>query len=177
MPYARAVNAMLPNTPYNPKHPVPAAPHESINDLPVHSATERQLFHPVPESMHFNRTSAAQAFSRHLLPAEKRIPHPELVELAKYASETRGRNDLLNQRRNELEQEEEAMLNEKRERRAAYEAAAMKVETPRWQFRFENIKVEDVGKDGRGRRGVGARYGVPPQDRKKGQIKIPTRVL
>lgn len=168
---------MLPKTPYESRYRAPAAPHESINDLPVHSATERQLFHLVPESMHFNRTAAAKVFARYLLPAEERIPHPELVELAKFASETRGRKDLYDQRRNELEQEEAARLDEKRERKAAHEAAAMKVDTQRWQFRFENIKVENVSKDGRGRRGVGVRYGVPPQDRKKGQIKIPTRVI
>ncbi|KAL8725621.1 MAG: hypothetical protein Q9181_006342 [Wetmoreana brouardii] len=176
MPYARAINAMLPKTPYDPRTRKPAQPHESINDLPVHSATTRQLFHPVPESMHFNRTSAAKVFARDLLPADKRIPHPEMVELAKFASENRGRDDLLKTRQNELEQEEAAILNMRREQKAAHEAAAKKVDTARWQFRFENIKVESVGRHGRGRAGVGARYGVPPQDRKKGQIKIPMRV-
>ncbi|KAL8687978.1 MAG: hypothetical protein Q9218_005995 [Villophora microphyllina] len=175
-PYARAVNAMLPRTAYdsNPKAVPPH--HEPINDLPVHSATIRQLFHPVPESMHFNRESAAKAFDRNLLPADKRIPHPELIELARLTSENRGRSDIPNARRQELEKEEAAILNMKREQNARHEAATKKVDTSRWQFRFENIKVESVGKDGRGRGGVGARYGIPPQDRKKGQIKIPTRV-
>ncbi|KAL9576902.1 MAG: hypothetical protein Q9212_006733 [Teloschistes hypoglaucus] len=174
-PYARAVNNMLPKTSFDPVR-IPPPPHESINDLPVHSATIRQLFYPVPESMHFNRESAAKAFDRDLLPADKRIPHPELIELTRVASENRGRPDIMNARRQELEQEEAAILEMRRERKARHEAATKKVDTPRWQFRFENIKVEYAGQDGRGRGGVGARYGVPPQDRKKGQIKIPTKV-
>lgn len=176
MPYARAVSAMLPKTPFVSGSRTPPLPHESINDLPVHSATTRQLFHPVPESMHFNRASAAKAFSRDLLPADKRIPHPELVELAKVAAQHRGREDVVKARRNELERQEAAVLNMKREQKAAQEAAAQKIDTPRWQFRFENIKAESAGRDGRAKGGVGARYGIPPQDRKKGQIKIPTKV-
>ncbi|KAL8998534.1 MAG: hypothetical protein Q9188_006089 [Gyalolechia gomerana] len=175
-PYARAVNAMLPKTPAPPNPKVRPIGHEPINDLPVHSATTTQLFHPVPESMHFNRVSAAKVFARDLLPAEDRIPHPEMVELAKLEQENRGREDLLEERRVELEKEEAAIIDMKRQRQAAQEATTRKVENPRWQFRFENIKVESVGRDGRARSGVGARYGVPPQDRKKGQIKIPTRV-
>ncbi|KAL8686525.1 MAG: hypothetical protein Q9224_005421 [Gallowayella concinna] len=171
-PYARAVDAMLPKTPLK----MPPLPHEPINDLPVHSATERQLFHPVPESMHFNRESAAKVFSRDLLSADKRIPHPEMIELAKVAYEQRGRDDVVKKRRNELEQEEAAIQRLKREQKAARDAAALKIDTPRWQFRFEPIKAESAGRDGRAREGVGARYGIPPQDRKKGQIKIPTKV-
>lgn len=175
-PYARAVNAMLPKTPFISGSRTAPLPHESINDLPVHSATARQLFHPVAESLHFNRASAAKAFSRDLLPADKRIPHPELVELAKVAAQNRGRDDVVKARRNELEKQEAALLNMRREQKAAQEAAAKKIDTPRWQFRFEEIKAESAGKDGRSKGGVGARYGIPPQDRKKGQIKIPTKV-
>ncbi|KAL8799289.1 MAG: hypothetical protein Q9182_005993 [Xanthomendoza sp. 2 TL-2023] len=156
-PYAKAVNAMLPKTPLK----TPPFTHESINDLP---------------SMHFNRESAAKAFSRDLLAADKRIPHPEMIELAKVAHEHRGRDDIVKNRRNELEQEQAAIQTLKREQKAAQEAAAKKIETSRWQFRFEPIKAESAGKDGRARGGVGARYGIPPQDRKKGQIKIPTKV-
>ena len=175
-PYARAVNAMLPRTPAPPTPKVRPIHHEPINDLPVHSATMNQLFYPVPESMHFNRTFAAKAFARDLLPAEDRIPHPEMVELAKLEQEHRGREDILEDRRNELERKEEAIIISKRQQKALQEAAAKKVENPRWQFRFEDIRVESAGKDGRARGGVGARYGVPPQDRKKGQVKIPIRV-
>lgn len=49
-------------------------------------------------------------------------------------------------------------------------------EDARCEFRFRDISVEFAGKDGRDPRGIGMRYGLPPQDRKKGQIKIPTKV-
>ena len=167
---------MLPTTSYDSRSRSARAPHESINDLPVHSQTLTQLFHPVPESTHFSRTSAARVFSHSLLPAEKRIPHPELVELTQVAMANKGREDIVNKRRQELEQEEVARYQKTRAAAVTKEEQVKKVENPRWQFRFEDIKVERVGRDGRAREGVGARYGVPPQDRKKGQIKIPTKV-
>ena len=46
----------------------------------------------------------------------------------------------------------------------------------RWDFRFQHISVEEAGRDGRGKRGVGWRYGAPHEDRKRGQVKIPTSV-
>ena len=46
----------------------------------------------------------------------------------------------------------------------------------RWEFWFRDISVESVGKGGRDSKGVGARYGLPAQDRKRGQIKIPKKV-
>lgn len=65
-------------------------------------------------------------------------------------------------------------LERKRKERDAREIK--KVQTERSEFRFQDIRVESAGPLGRGKDGVGARYGIPPQDRKKGQIKIPTRV-
>ena len=56
------------------------------------------------------------------------------------------------------------------------ERRVTKVETERWEFRFRDVSVEDAGRDGRGRNGVGARYGMPHEDRKKGIVKIPRRV-
>ena len=46
----------------------------------------------------------------------------------------------------------------------------------RWDFVFQNVSVDHAGKDGRGAKGVGWRYGFPHEDRKKGQVKIPTKV-
>ena len=46
----------------------------------------------------------------------------------------------------------------------------------RWDFVFKDVSVEAVGRDGRGHKGVGWRYGFPHEDRKKGQVKIPTKV-
>ena len=36
--------------------------------------------------------------------------------------------------------------------------------------------VDDAGKDGRSRKGTGWRYGVPFYDRRRGEVKIPTKV-
>lgn len=46
----------------------------------------------------------------------------------------------------------------------------------RWDFKFQDISAEKTGRDGRGRHAVGHRYGMPLEDRKKGQVKIPTSV-
>lgn len=175
MPYARAVLSMLPTTLISPSRPMP---HESINDLPVHKDTVRQLFLPVSESRHFTRVDAGKAFSPTLLPADDRIPHPELVQLE------RDRNsDMTSQER--IAKQRKKLLAEKQEREEREEARKAKEKreltrvTPpqgRWEFRFRDVSVESVGKDGRDRRGVGARYGMPHEDRKRGQIKIPTRV-
>ena len=75
---------------------------------------------------------------------------------------------------------QEGRAREEREQRLRErEAREVKKVVPvngRWEFRFRDVQVEDVGNDGRARRGVGARYGFPHEDRKRGQVKIPTRV-
>lgn len=151
-------------------------PHESINDLPVHSATLQQIFYPTSESRNFTRIDAARVFDDTLLPADLRVPHPELAELererlagvpygervakaAKRDEETRQKNEAAAQR-----------LIEKK-------AKALKIISgKRWDFRFNEVRVDDAGPDGRGHRGTGWRYGVPPMDRQKGKVKIPTSV-
>ena len=165
---------MLPSTPYVPNDPIT---HESINDLPVHRATETQIFHPVPESRQFTRRDAGKVFDRELKPAEDRVPHPELVQLQKWRHE-----GIIADERIQLQREMEAKEAESRKvrekKRKEKEAKEIKkVETGRSEFRFQDISVQSVGSDGRSREGVGARYGVPHQDRKKGQIKIPRRVM
>ena len=80
--------------------------------------------------------------------------------------------------RQRKQNEEEKRRKEVREnaKRKLEEMVVKRRDTPRWEFRFREISVEDVGKDGRARKGVGARYGMAHEDRKKGQVKIPTRV-
>ncbi|KAL9099190.1 MAG: hypothetical protein Q9163_005278 [Psora crenata] len=172
-PFAKAVLGMLPQTPYVPSNPVT---HESINDLHVHSATTLQMFHPTSESRHFTRTDAGHVFDRNLLPAEKRIPHPELVEIQQWYNEGLQREDVTELQRKKNEKEEKVQREKERVRAEKEKLLVKKAETPRWEFRFRDISVESVGKDGRDRRGVGARYGMPHEDRKKGRVKIPTRV-
>ena len=160
---------MLPKTPFTPGNPVP---HESINDLPVHRDTLRQIFHPVSESRRFTRVDAGKVFSPTLLPADERIPHPELVELAKVTNDATIREE----KAIELRDRSRIATAKKEEREARKKAAIRTVHSGRWDFRFENINAVIGGNDERSLKGVGARYGVPHQDRKRGQIKIPRRV-
>lgn len=178
MPYAKAILGMLPQTHFTRESG--SDPHESINDLPVHHATLDQLFYPVSESRHFTRRDAGKVFDRHLLPAEDRIAHPHLVELEKLklaGASDMDANALIKQKMKEKEAQREASRQELRERE---KRLVTKVHPggnkARAEFRFREISVELVGKDGRDRRGVGMRYGLPAQDRKKGQIKIPRKV-
>lgn len=170
--------AMLPQTVY-PPDPDSKAPkaHESINDLPVHSATVQQIFHPTSESRHFTRADAARIFDETLLPADERVPHPELAllereRLAFIPYQERVARAI--QRNDELQKKKEAADQRRRE----WEAKTLKVVPgKRWDFRFRDISVDEAGADGRGPKGTGWRYGVPHMDRRKGEVKIPTRAI
>lgn len=172
--YSRAVNKMLPKTLMNlPGEKVNT--HESINDLPVHRATGQQIFHPTSESRQFTRADAAKVFDEKLLPADDRIPHPELVILHKERLE-----DVSQEERRERADARVALAEKKRvaavARAVRKEAAIKKVDTGRWAFHFTEINVDDAGKTGRGHKGVGWRYGAPHMDRSRGMIKIPKSV-
>ncbi|KAF7197535.1 37S ribosomal protein S35, mitochondrial [Pseudocercospora fuligena] len=175
-PYNDAVLAMLPQTPFKPNNPTKQIyEHESVNDLPVHASTRQQLFYPVSESRQFTREDAAKAFHENLLPADKRIPHPELVALEKDHLNNVGRRERWeNQLRRDAEIKE-ARANAEAKKKAWEERTQRVVETRRWNFKFQDISWKG-GKDGRGRGAVGARYGMPHEDRKRGQVKIPTSV-
>ncbi|CAK4030345.1 Hypothetical predicted protein [Lecanosticta acicola] len=175
-PYNDAVLGMLPQTRLDPNNPGRMVPHESINDLPVHPYTRHQMFWPTSESRQFTREDAAKAFNNDLLPADKRIPHPELITLEKESLEGVSRDD----RWARQQQRDEDARKEKEEaeaKRIAWEQRTQRVVPGRrWDFKFQDISVDSVGKDGRSRHGVGARYGMPHEDRKRGMVKIPTSV-
>ncbi|MCJ1354380.1 MAG: hypothetical protein MMC33_004368 [Icmadophila ericetorum] len=175
-PYARAILSMLPVTPFIPNTPI--TPHESINDLPVHRSTLNQIFHPVSESRQFTRVDAASVFKTGLLPADDRIPHPELIEVEREKNAQISREERITRQGERERKESEAKLEKQRRRREREERAMTRVvpEGSRWEFRFQEVSVESVGRDGRDLRGVGARYGIPHEDRKRGQIKIPKKV-
>jgi hypothetical protein len=149
--------------------------HESINDLPVHAATGQQIFLPTSESRHFTRADAAKVFDKRLLPADDRVPHPELTVMHKEVLE-----GLSEEERRERAEARNAVAERKRAAalalQAAKEAAIKKVDTGRWEYRFTEIKVDDAGKDGRGLGATGWRYGAPLMDRSRGQHKIPRAV-
>ncbi|KAM3066558.1 hypothetical protein ACMFMG_002272 [Clarireedia jacksonii] len=171
-PYAEAVMSMVPKTEYNPNG---RNNHESINDLPVHAATGPQIFYPTSESRHFTRVDAAKVFDEKLLPADERIPHPQMIQ-----SHKDFKLGIPFEERMQREEARKEAEEKKRQGLAASdakkEASVKKVESQRWQFRFTEINVDDIGKDGRGPKGTGWRYGRPLMDRSRGQVKIPTSV-
>jgi hypothetical protein len=176
LPYAKAVLEMLPKTPLVKEKGKRAIPHEPINDLIVHPATRQQLFVPVAESRRFTRVDAGKAFDNNLLPADARIPHPELVA----AEKDNAAGFSVSERQRRAQQRLEDEINAKKEleekRKQAELASLQRVPQRRWDFVFQDVSVESVGRNGRDPKGVGWRYGLPHEDRKKGQVKIPTMV-
>ncbi|KAL4784659.1 eukaryotic mitochondrial regulator protein-domain-containing protein [Aspergillus varians] len=116
-----------------------------------------------------------------LQPADVRIPHPHLIayerdRIAKpnESHETRVAHERRLQKEEAAEQERKRLAAERRESRLSH----VKPETSRFEFRIKDVVVskETTGTDGRGARAPGRRYGVPSYERKKGEVKIPTRV-
>ncbi|KAL1869841.1 hypothetical protein VTK73DRAFT_2915 [Phialemonium thermophilum] len=171
LPYARAIMRMLPKTDIT-----LGKPHEPINEIHVHSFTTQQLFVPTSESRHFTREDAAKAFGDDILPADKRVPHPELIQLNKDMLKGVPREEAWRRFEESARASENELAERERLKREREERNKIRVDSGRFEFRFESINVDDAGKDGRSRKGTGWRYGVPYSDRKKGQIKIPTKV-
>ncbi|KAI0458485.1 eukaryotic mitochondrial regulator protein-domain-containing protein [Xylaria acuta] len=174
-PYAKAVLSMLPTFYINPNQSNP--PFEPINELHVHPYTMQQLFWPTSESRHFTREDAAKAFHSTLLSADKRVPHPELIEMEREVEQGRPLWDA-SERFKQAVMESERKAAEKQVAKAAREEKmTTRINTERFEFRFKQFNSENVGPKGRSRRLVGWRYGTPHDDRSKGhQIKIPTSV-
>jgi len=168
---------MLPQTPYphDPKIRMPQ-PHEPINDLPVHAATMQQIFHPTSESRHFTRTDAAKVFDETLLPADQRVPHPELAELERDRLAGMSVKDRVAKAAQRSEEALQKKLRAEQRGKEKEKKAVKIISGARWDFKFREISVDKAGVNGRGREGTGWRYGVPHMDRRKGEVKIPTRV-
>jgi hypothetical protein len=165
---------MVPTTSYPLGQPI--MPHEPINEIHVHKLTKQQLFMPTSESRRFTREDAANAFHEKMLSADTRSPHPQLIQLEKDLLKGMPPSQGVEKFKEAVESESEK-LRERTERQAKLEEQrTTKVDSGRFEFRFKDINVDNVGKDGRSRKGVGWRYGVPFYDRKKGQVKIPTSV-
>ena len=167
---------MLPQTPFRPETSTPITPHEPINDLPVHPRTRQQIFYPASESRHFTREDAAKVFDKKLLPADARVPLPMLIELERWKLQQLPRDERVRRQR---EKDDAAHLkaSESERKKAEWEQRTQRVVPGRrWDFKFQDISAETVDKHGRGRDAVGYRYGMPQEDRKRGMVKIPTRV-
>lgn len=181
LPYARAIMSMLPKWGGNIRK---SGPFEPINEIHMHSKTGIPLFWPVSESRHFTRADAAQAFGPNILPADKRVPHPELIEYerALMQGNVAGRDQAswAAQSKRAFESavaKSDAALQARADRQRKAEAnATTRVMGDRCEFRFKDMNADDVGQDGRSRHGVGWRYGAPYYDRKRGNVKIPTSV-
>ena len=86
------------------------------------------------------------------------------------------RSEIARVQRENLARENEAQQKKAQLYKAKMDQETTRCESGRWQFRFREMNADDAGRDGRQRGAVGRRYGLPLPDRKKGQIKIPTRV-
>lgn len=153
--------------------------HENINELPVHPWTKQQIFFPAAESRLFTREDAARIFNPQLLSPENRIPHPELVE----AHEALSDEDVFSpgkyaQKAADFRKaREEATAKTEAEEKARQEARTWISEGPKWNFKIEAVKSDAGGRNGRNPGGVGWRYGMPLEDRKRGhQKEVPSKV-
>ncbi|KAK2771310.1 hypothetical protein CKAH01_14370 [Colletotrichum kahawae] len=174
-PYAKAILGMLPQTILR-KESATQIPHEPINEIHVHKLTMQQLFVPVSESRQFNREDAAKAFHRNMLSADQRSPLKELVTMRKSIANGVKPQEAIEKFQETTRAEEDSLIEKERRRLAKVEEETTRVDTGRFEFRFKEMNVEAAGKDGRGRKAVGWRYGVPFYDRKKGEFKLPTSV-
>ena len=118
---------------------------------------------------------------RVLKAADARIPHPHLIaaEQDKRDPDLASEPNLLRERYAQRLADDEAERKEARERRKAKEEAGQRrIDKGRWEFVVQEVQAtrSGTGLDGRGTRSPGFRYGVPSQDRKRGQVKIPVRV-
>jgi len=116
-----------------------------------------------------------------LQPADVRIPHPHLVAFERDRLAHPGEpKEVMQRYEQRLKAEEDAEQERKRRAKEEEEKRVMKVqpESSRFEFRFKDVEVskETTGPDGRGWKAPGRRYGVPSYDRKRGAVKIPTKV-
>ena len=80
-------------------------------------------------------------------------------------------------RETRLEEMEKVAVEAKRRVKERESERTRVVPGVRWDFKFRDISVDDVGRNGRAVGGTGWRYGRPHDDRKRGQVRIPTRVV
>ncbi|GAB0143779.1 hypothetical protein EsHS_00004284 [Epichloe bromicola] len=173
-PYAKAVMSMLPKTSY--REGEKNEPHEPVNEVHVHKLTMQQLFVPVSESRQFTREDAAKAFHETMLSADARSPQPQLIKMERDILKGLPREESREKFRARVQKEEDSVARKLAREQAMEEQMTSRVQTDRYEFRFKEVVVDDVGRNGRSRKGTGWRYGAPFDDRKRGVVKIPTSV-
>lgn len=152
-------------------------PFEPINEIDVHPRTQQQVFVPTSESRHFTRWDAAHTFGNHILPPDRKIRIPELIRMEKQLN--KGAEDLEVRRAfvNRVAESEKALAKKAALNEQRLEEKRTRVKSGRFEFRFEEVNANAVGKKGRSRLAAGWRYGVPHDDRARGAVKIPTEVV
>jgi hypothetical protein len=138
--------------------------HEGLQDMPSHPLSHQQTFVPVSESREYTRVDAGKEFG--LPPTEEAVPHPDLIALQKERLAGLSSDERIDRQRERDKREVVRREAEEKEAKEKEEASGVIIDQGRWKWRLKEAKT--------GR--VGFRYGVPHQDRKKGQVKIPTRV-
>ncbi|EEH21636.2 hypothetical protein PABG_03852 [Paracoccidioides brasiliensis Pb03] len=156
----------------------PALPYDTSNT--PHNAP--QAIEQVTHNPHnIEKVGKPDAEEEVLQPADYRIPHPHLVAFAHDRFHRPGEFREHKKRFMERMELETALLKKRQERaKAREEAKTIRVqpEGSRFEFRFRDAVVsrDTTGKNGRGTSAPGRRYGVPSYERKRGVIKIPTKV-
>ncbi|KAH8884221.1 hypothetical protein GQ53DRAFT_752272 [Thozetella sp. PMI_491] len=174
-PYSRAVLSMLPCTELDEGHGR-LTPHESTGEVHVHSHTMQQLFVPTPESRSFTREHAARAFGDRIVPVDKALQIPELIEYERELSRNVNPDEAHENFRKAVRDSETRIAESETKKLREAQESKVRVANDRFEFRFTAYNAENIGPGGRSKDAVGWRYGVPHSDRKKGQIKIPPRV-
>ncbi|KAI0600695.1 eukaryotic mitochondrial regulator protein-domain-containing protein [Biscogniauxia sp. FL1348] len=174
-PYAKAVLSMLPTRSLGSRFQ--NEPFEPINELHVHPYTMQQIYWPTSESRHFTREDAAKAFHKDMLSADKRVPHPELIEMERELLNSASPHEAAERFKEAVTRSEQEAANKQIEKAQTEEDYTTRVSKGRFEFRFKQYNSDNVGPKGKNRHTVGWRYGAPYYDRSKDhQIKIPTSV-
>lgn len=149
---------------------------EPINDIYISSHTQQQLFVPTPESRHFTRRDAAKAFGDHILPVDEQLHIPELLGFEEDI--VAGVNPVEARARfvQKAAVSEKTLAQKRAAEKQSKDGRIARRSNGRFEFRIENINVDWSGAHGRGKHGVGWRYGAPHNDRRAGVVKIPTKV-
>lgn len=113
--------------------------------------------------------------------ADVRIPHPQEIQLELDRAAFPNEHHTVAHRHAERLERQEEIEKQRRERAHARREKGiqhLEPEGARFEYRFKDVVVskETTGADGRAPRAPGRRYGVPHDDRKRGIVKIPTRV-
>ncbi|KAJ5619278.1 hypothetical protein N7510_003262 [Penicillium lagena] len=116
-----------------------------------------------------------------LQPADVRIPHPQLVNFEiDRINEPLARRERAERQAQRIKKQDELEQKRRERAQARRQDRIAKVEPAdsRFEYRFHDTVVskETTGPHGKGHLAPGRRYGVPSEDRKRGIVKIPTRV-